>query len=181
MTQPTAYECTGYRLPTRAEWQYAARAGTTMAFYSGAITPGEKAEISPASSTAAECDPSMRDPMLDPIAWYCQNSGLIAHPVGGKLPNAWGLHDMLGNVQEMLHDVDRARSPRFPARDPFGDIGEPRHGRPLVGGSAIAWPSLLRIAGAVQIGADTGVANVGFRLARTLGPGRVPARSARDR
>jgi formylglycine-generating enzyme required for sulfatase activity len=61
-----------YRLPTEAEWEYAARAGTTAARH------GE----------------------LDAIAWWSGNSGNQAHPVKQKLPNAWGLHDMLGNVLE---------------------------------------------------------------------------------
>lgn len=62
----------GYRLPTEAEWQYACTAGV----------------------------PSYRYGPLDEIAWYVENSDGHAHPVGLKTPNAWGLHDMLGNVWE---------------------------------------------------------------------------------
>ena len=65
-----------YRLPTEAEWEYAARAGTTGARY------GE----------------------LEEIAWYWGNSGGRTHPVGEKRANAWGLHDVLGNVQEWTAD-----------------------------------------------------------------------------
>ena len=65
-----------YRLPTEAEWEYAARAGTTDDRY------GE----------------------LDEIAWYEDNSGDRTHPVGQKAPNAWGLYDMLGNVWELVED-----------------------------------------------------------------------------
>ncbi len=65
-----------YRLPTEAEWEYGARAGTPGAHY------GE----------------------LDMIAWYSANSGRRTHPVGQKRPNAWGLHDMLGNVWEWTGD-----------------------------------------------------------------------------
>lgn len=62
----------GYRLPREAEWEHACRAGTTTPRY-------------------AE---------LDEIAWYADNSGDHVHPVATKVPNAWGLHDMLGNVWE---------------------------------------------------------------------------------
>jgi len=70
------YACTGYRLPTEAEWEYAARAGTTGSRYD----------------------------TLDQVAWHSGNSGLETHGVGELLANAWGLHDMLGNVWEWTHD-----------------------------------------------------------------------------
>ena len=66
-----------YRLPTEAEWEHAARAGTV----------GDR-----------------HAPNLDAIAWYWDNSDRHTHPVGQKAPNAWGLHDMLGNVDEWVQD-----------------------------------------------------------------------------
>ena len=68
--------CTGYRLPTEAEWEYAARAGTTGGSY------GE----------------------LDAVGWYNVNSGGSTHAVGGKTANSFGLYDMLGNVWEWTGD-----------------------------------------------------------------------------
>lgn len=67
----------GYRLPTEAEWEHACRAGTTGPRYGP----------------------------LDDIAWYRTNSGEQLHDVSGKQPNAWGLHDMLGNVWEWCWDL----------------------------------------------------------------------------
>jgi formylglycine-generating enzyme required for sulfatase activity len=83
-------QAAGLKLPTEAQWEYAARAGTRTAFYNGPITQ-------------LSCTPL--DPLLDAIAWYCGNSGNRTHPAGEKAPNGFGLHDMSGNVYEWCEDV----------------------------------------------------------------------------
>ena len=72
-----------YRLPTEAEWEYAARAGALPA--------------GPIEDTAA----------LGEMAWYADNSEDKTHDVGTKAPNAWGIHDMLGNAGEWCTGVGR--------------------------------------------------------------------------
>ena len=88
-TYSTPHDCPGYRLPTEAEWEYAARAGTTTGTYNG-------------TSTYTDC--TMPNDVVNPIAWFCGNSGPSTHPVGDRTPNAWGLYDILGNVWEWCSD-----------------------------------------------------------------------------
>jgi formylglycine-generating enzyme required for sulfatase activity/predicted Ser/Thr protein kinase len=77
-----------YGLPTEAQWEYAARAGTSTALNSG--------------KDLTSTEGVYRN--LGEVAWYAENSGNRTHPVGQKRPNAWGLHDMQGNVLEWCQD-----------------------------------------------------------------------------
>ena len=92
-----------YRLPTEAEWEYAARAGTTTDTYAGDITQTHG-----------------NDPVLNGIAWYVDNNEYGPRPVGQKAPNGWGLHDMLGNVWEWVGDWFWDYYPGGAVTDPAG-------------------------------------------------------------
>lgn len=73
-----------YRLPTEAEWEYAARTGSRYIF---GIADSEE--------------------VLQEHAWYQENADMEPHEVGTRKPNAWGLYDMLGNVREWVVDYYR--------------------------------------------------------------------------
>jgi formylglycine-generating enzyme required for sulfatase activity len=98
----------GYRLPTEAEWEYASRAGSQTAFFNGPLT-------------YEECEPL--DPNLDQAGWYCGNSGLVRHEVGQKQANAWGLHDMHGNLFEHVYDTYLYDYEDLPDVDPVNYAG----------------------------------------------------------
>jgi len=151
------YACPGYRLPTEAEWEYAYRAKTTTAFYSGAND----------SSTCTTC--TQKEANADVIAWNCANSGETPHPVGLKQPNAWGLHDLAGNVWEWCHDWHTGSSlGTSPVTDPWGAATGTHH---LVrGGSWKYPPSLMRAALRNKDEPHYRDYNLGFRCARTLAP-----------
>jgi formylglycine-generating enzyme required for sulfatase activity len=99
-----------YDLPTEAEWEYACRAGETTAFHNGKDP----------SSEQEECR------HLDKVGWYNGNSNGVTHVVGQKLPNAWGLYDMHGNVWEWCSDYF-SYPPKYEEIDPKGpDAGSDR-------------------------------------------------------
>lgn len=127
------YDCTGYRLPMEVEWEYAARAGTKTAFYSGTITPQGIA------ATTSCCG----EHALQLVAWYCDNSSDSTHKVGGKLPNAWGLYDVLGNAFEWVNDPYEGQTPKGPLID-YGARLASNNSAVIRGGGAFAWPTLLR-------------------------------------
>ncbi|MCA2964360.1 MAG: SUMF1/EgtB/PvdO family nonheme iron enzyme, partial [Acidobacteriaceae bacterium] len=129
-------QAVGMRLPTEAEWEYAARAGNPAARYGA----------------------------LDDVAWYAKNSGGETKPVGGKQPNAWGLYDMLGNVWEWTADrYDESYYKNSPAMDPPGPAsGEYRV---LRGGSWLGIPAGVRVSGRNRSVPASRSDNLGFRCA----------------
>jgi formylglycine-generating enzyme len=174
------YDCSGYRLPTGPEWEYAAKAGTTTTTYNGDITTG----------TSEGC---VQDPVLDDIAWYCWNTGYMngsdpwtpdslgmLHEVGLKLPNPFGLYDMLGNAFEWVDYVetgfsldDNEGKPGEELIDPMG-ADEEQDGRRdkrgyFYGGEACMLHASYQTAGISEIRGP----GYGFRPVRTL-PATAP-------
>lgn len=154
LTSSSVYECEGYRLPTKAEWEYAGRAGARTAFYNGDIKP---------QSHFSTCG---ADPLLERIAWYCFNSGGTTHPVGQKIENDWGLFDMLGNVAEWATGAG-TESPRPVSAVDYEPTLEGQL-KPSLGGRVNSPSADCRLANRYSVSpADTAPA-FGFRLARTL-------------
>jgi formylglycine-generating enzyme required for sulfatase activity len=131
-----------YRLPTEAEWEYSARAGTTTKFSFG--------------------DDESK---LGDYAWYYENSGSKTHDVGQKKPNPWGLYDMHGNVWEWMQDNLHADYNGAPTDGSSWESGS----SPVVrGGDWSHDANYCR--SAFRSGVDTGLrrSNFGFRLLRIL-------------
>lgn len=137
VTWPKA--CNGYRLPTEAEWEYAARAGKPTE-YAGSDNVKE-------------------------VAWMSDNSGDRPHRVGSKKANAWGLRDMSGNVWEWVWDWYADSYKGAATTDPRGpSVGDDRV---LRGGSFSSGAVDARVAYRTGFGpADRG-SRAGFRLARS--------------
>ena len=134
-----------YRLPSEAEWEYAARAGTTTEWSFG-----------------------NDEYKLGNYAWYDANSKDKAQLVGQKLPNAFGLFDMHGNVWEMVEDCwhnNYAGAPADGSAWTTSCIGYEKMSR---GGSFRGHSELLRSAFRSNASQTLGAVNKGFRLARDL-------------
>jgi serine/threonine-protein kinase len=164
---PLGVRCRGYRLPTEAEWEYAARAGAEGMTWGGALQATGRHPV---------------DPALDGVAVYGGNSGVHypraeqcetwgtgasecgVHPVGSLAPNRLGLYDMLGNAAEWVWDWHAAWSPDE-AVDPVGPEGGTN--RVTRGCSYYDTAQRCRL-GARAPFSPAGRRTIGFRLVRTL-------------
>lgn len=140
---PKGYE---YRLPTEAEWEYASRAGSSGVFAHG-------------------------DDMakLGDYAWFRSNSNGAANKCGGKLANAWGLHDMTGNVWEWCGDWYSEKFLVADTEDPVGPEACPDGCKVLRGGAFTSSANDLRSSARFQFSHKGGRRNIGFRV--VCGPG----------
>lgn len=130
-----------FRLPTEAEWEYAARSGGKNEEYAGGND-------------------------VDRVAWYRSNSGKKTHSVGDKAPNGLGLYDMSGNVWEWCQDwYNKSAYSKHSRNNPIysggGDV------RVMRGGSLVNVPGYVRSANRSWFNPDYGDNGIGFRLLRT--------------
>ena len=133
---------TTYRLPTEAEWEYAARAGSATAFAFG--------------DDAAQ---------LDAYAWYVDNADNTTHPTGEKQPNAWGAHAMHGGVWEWVQN----RYGLYPSESAAAPTGPPPGNRRVIrGGSWLSPAEDCRAASRSHAHPAFRGAHVGFRVVRTI-------------
>ncbi len=135
-----------YRLPTEAEWEYAARGGS-VSTYSFGDNVAELAEY----------------------AWFLDNAGDTTHPVGQKRPNAFGLYDVHGNVWEWVQDCATAESNSAAPKedDTVAKYIRDCH-RSYRGGSMANKSSSLKLTFSQSSGVGDRYFAMGFRIARTL-------------
>jgi formylglycine-generating enzyme required for sulfatase activity len=151
-----------YRLPSEAEWEYAARAGTKTARYWG-----DRAEDGCAYENMA--DLALKKVLPDAPVANCNDGQTYTAPVGSFKPNPFGLYDMLGNVAEWVEDCyvqDYHDAPKDGRAITAKDCAS----RVVRGGSWSGNPRYPRAAARDDVTADGRSNHVGFRLARTVTP-----------
>jgi formylglycine-generating enzyme required for sulfatase activity len=166
------YDCPGYRLPTEAEWEYAYRAGSDTPFYP---SPGNDGTITICADGA--------DPNADRIGWFRHNSEVTyagcsdlspkggascsgPHAVRTKAANAWGLHDLAGNVWEWCHDRFQKDLGASAVTDPWGPASGVL-GRVIRGGPWSSTADFLRAAARSHAPQSYRLGTIGFRPCRT--------------
>jgi len=163
------YSCPGYRLPTEAEWEYAYRAGTTTAYYSGANSLASCKNCTTVETNAGN------------IGHYCANSTsaynwVTTHPVGSKTANTWGLYDMAGNIQEWTHDQYVGNLGSAAATNPVTSPTSPWTARVMRGARVpYGWAYGMRAAYRWSQAAASANQGTGFRVVRRGSGGTTTA------
>jgi formylglycine-generating enzyme required for sulfatase activity len=150
----------GWRLPSEAEWEYAARAGSSGPVYATAHAGGQRA------------------PWLEEVAWYDSNSSRQTQPVAQKQPNLWGLYDMLGNVWEWCEVSDPGLARLMPPPEAEDDAPDPAvdaNLRPARGGSWLNQAQRARCAVRETHAPRWRYRDQGLRLVRCVAPLEVLA------
>jgi formylglycine-generating enzyme required for sulfatase activity len=164
---PRGLACTGYRLPTNAEWEYASRAGTQHPFSADGSGFGDMiADMNScpefAAGTYFQNNPNL---MLEDYAWFCSNSQGASSPVAYLTPNPWGFYDMQGNVAEWTNDSYMGQGEYW---DPW--TFDPTYEYGIVRGGAFWSPPIMLSNEYIEAdtATDIGHFHVGFRLMRRL-------------
>jgi len=189
------YQCTGYRLPTYAEWEYMAHGDSEDALWTPdgiGFIPNGTSSLNPYDGlndctntswvfdnglghNSTQQDLSLYT--LDDLAWYCVNSNDEVHPVRQKIPNFYGMYDMHGNIVEWIHDyVSGAQTgtdgwltlTQNGTVDVSGDASNLSIYRGVKGGNYGSPPRMMRIAAYGKRAVDQSTMGAGFRLVRSI-------------